>query len=862
MASSGSALHRGLSSTDLAREQKRPRTGRDEPSAEDTCSDTASCSCMSWSCDSLQEDSPLSSPLGLRPASEPDLQLEEGDLEASIAQWKGDLAEVTAQPPEVLEELLLAHVREHGWDTAEYLSQVLLECAEGNSGRGAKHVMTAARLPLAPACAVDDTVCVICREEASLDMPMVEVSPLCGHRLHMGCLAAGVQLQRSGQAASLRCPACAEKASAPLSEHILNLLQTPGSPWSHGDLQARAKSRWMQAGQGALFRQSPCGSCMTRPSTDNRSMQVACHCASSHRFCFHCGQLPHEPVPCHIMMEVESFLENARGELRRLEFRPLINAVEGSSQDRDLITKDLRESQPHAEGLGETKHSFALDDDSGSCTDSLLREEFEHLLGGRMPGCLRRSAENALVLVRGWQLEQEDHGAPYHSEEQAKAKDETKVPSAADPETSTSEHLLESMTRPCPRCFVPIEKLGGCQHMTCTNASCRHEFCWLCLRDWDNPDHDGLTCALERLSRMSRRGVPADTGSSEEVMEAVEARIRHNFEAQTVETRPAREEDYAQEVRRRFGVALASELTSDREMLSAAITDGEEPLLLSLWLLRFYDRREREAREAAAVVFRQDGGTSTESAKQNLRYILAWIRSRWWLRLLPEDTKTPESDIELDVPAGGELEIRARLRAARLRAEHAVRCLELREIRLARSQLHADIVDRFMVRFCRCTDRRDISMTQLREMLANLLEEPHHVNPAQTESTSSRIGPCAAAIACAERASRLAKAASRSWQVGQLLEAVGHLRPMPGLEAERASLSCSKWVEEVEEKYTSLHNLLKHANESPSLREDSEWQLKVTHASTLLDDSRRLAFKFALDYCGGTRRNVQRRCTS
>jgi hypothetical protein len=321
---------------------------------------------------------------------------------------------------------------------------------------------------------------------------------------------------------------------------------------------------------------------------------------------------------------------------------------------------------------------------------------------------------------------------------------------------------------------------------------------------------------------MSRHGMPVDTGSNEEVMEAVEARIHHNFEAQTADTRPSREEDYAQEVRRRFGVALASELTSDKEMLSAAITDGEEPLLLSLWLLRYYDRRERETREAAAVVFLQDGGSSNESAKQKLKRNLAWIRSRWWLRLLPEDTKAPESDVDLDVPAGGELEIRARLRSARLRAEHSVRCLEQREIRWARSQLHANIVDRFMERFGRCTDRHDISVTQLHKMLAKLLEEPHHVNPAQTESSSSRLGPCAAAIACAERASRLAKAACRSWQVGRLLEAVGQLCPMPGLEAERASLSCSKWVEEVEERYASLHILLNQANESPSLREESE----------------------------------------
>uniref|UniRef100_A0A7S0ABC2 RBR-type E3 ubiquitin transferase n=1 Tax=Pyrodinium bahamense TaxID=73915 RepID=A0A7S0ABC2_9DINO len=40
-------------------------------------------------------------------------------------------------------------------------------------------------------------------------------------------------------------------------------------------------------------------------------------------------------------------------------------------------------------------------------------------------------------------------------------------------------------TKFCPRCQNPIEKNGGCMHMTCRKpGGCGHEFCWICMRDW------------------------------------------------------------------------------------------------------------------------------------------------------------------------------------------------------------------------------------------------------------------------------------------------------------------------------------------------------------------------------------------
>jgi len=49
-------------------------------------------------------------------------------------------------------------------------------------------------------------------------------------------------------------------------------------------------------------------------------------------------------------------------------------------------------------------------------------------------------------------------------------------------ERDPSEILIKMTTQKCPECKVSIEKNDGCNHMTC--RSCRHEFCFLCLKKW------------------------------------------------------------------------------------------------------------------------------------------------------------------------------------------------------------------------------------------------------------------------------------------------------------------------------------------------------------------------------------------
>ena len=54
---------------------------------------------------------------------------------------------------------------------------------------------------------------------------------------------------------------------------------------------------------------------------------------------------------------------------------------------------------------------------------------------------------------------------------------------------SETYNWLVANTKPCPKCGTSIEKNGGCNHMTCKNTSCKHEFCWVCSGPWK--EHSG-----------------------------------------------------------------------------------------------------------------------------------------------------------------------------------------------------------------------------------------------------------------------------------------------------------------------------------------------------------------------------------
>lgn len=78
-----------------------------------------------------------------------------------------------------------------------------------------------------------------------------------------------------------------------------------------------------------------------------------------------------------------------------------------------------------------------------------------------------------------------------------------------------THHWLMLNTRPCPRCRVPIQKQGGCNHMQC--RACKASFCWACMREGQRcrsfACHNGAPFGNASLADATRRAICGATSS-------------------------------------------------------------------------------------------------------------------------------------------------------------------------------------------------------------------------------------------------------------------------------------------------------------------------------------------------------------
>ena len=129
-----------------------------------------------------------------RRISEIDLLVSEEEVNQTIACPKEDLVDITDLCGPVVDELLLASVRDHGWDKGQYLSEVLVagfEETERKTSEAYRKVFTWARLalPCAAPRGVGD-VRRVCRERV-----LGDAVGQCGYRLYSTCLAEGLRVQ-------------------------------------------------------------------------------------------------------------------------------------------------------------------------------------------------------------------------------------------------------------------------------------------------------------------------------------------------------------------------------------------------------------------------------------------------------------------------------------------------------------------------------------------------------------------------------------------------------------------------------------------------------------------------------------------
>jgi len=81
---------------------------------------------------------------------------------------------------------------------------------------------------------------------------------------------------------------------------------------------------------------------------------------------------------------------------------------------------------------------------------------------------------------------------------------------------SETTHWKYANTKDCPKCETPVEKNGGCNHMTC--RQCKHEWCWVCIRPWKG-HNDYYNCNKFLQPEKKKRSFFSRKGKKEKARE-------------------------------------------------------------------------------------------------------------------------------------------------------------------------------------------------------------------------------------------------------------------------------------------------------------------------------------------------------
>ncbi len=88
-------------------------------------------------------------------------------------------------------------------------------------------------------------------------------------------------------------------------------------------------------------------------------------------------------------------------------------------------------------------------------------------------------------------------------------------------EEQASNNLIRQTTKQCPQCHTAIEKNEGCLHMTCTH--CQYEFCWQCMRDWNQHPRQGnwyYQCTMQQPAQQPHQQPQRQAAAQHPAMQA------------------------------------------------------------------------------------------------------------------------------------------------------------------------------------------------------------------------------------------------------------------------------------------------------------------------------------------------------
>jgi hypothetical protein len=326
---------------------------------------------------------------------------------------------------------------------------------ESFCARGASDTSTAADSHAADTHAADTHAASTSESEHNTTCPAcladnteLQVLPGCGHMICKGCLTDFIGMNIRDHNPDMLC--FVTGCNAPVAQELVTLLLESSEQQEFSELVKTVRQRDVILSRQDM-KNCPNPNCEGVVLTSRRSLTVECgFCRTS--FCFKCYSAPHEPATCVQMKQWN----------RMLDAISISYTQHPSLQEKGPVfaARELQREEPAArERLGITAGSNSSTEPviglpAGEDEDEQRDEDGE---GGDGGTSIAPVASSAVV-----------------------------------PFVPTMPAFLAERTKDCPRCFQPIEKNGGCQHVKCggstlysvtnTSGGCGHEFCWLCLQ--------------------------------------------------------------------------------------------------------------------------------------------------------------------------------------------------------------------------------------------------------------------------------------------------------------------------------------------------------------------------------------------